>query len=96
MRQLGEGAMRIDRIAALTMVLTMALALALPAAAFPFSYAREHPAACAEAWEKKTMERSSCGSRDFCADLTGSFCAKRIDRNWLGREHGDAEEEAYA
>ena len=29
-------------------------------------------------------------------DLIGSFCTKRIDRNWLGEELGDAEEEAYA
>jgi Transposase len=26
-------------------------------------------------------------------DLSGSFCAKRIDRIWLGRELGHAEEE---
>jgi hypothetical protein len=29
-------------------------------------------------------------------DLTGSFCAKRIDRNWLGKELGHAEEETDA
>jgi hypothetical protein len=29
-------------------------------------------------------------------DLHGSFCTKRIDRNWLGKELGDAEEEADA
>ena len=28
------------------------------------------------------------------SDLTGSFCTKRIDRNWLGKEHCHAEEEA--
>ena len=28
-------------------------------------------------------------------DLIGSFCTKRIDRNWLGKELGDAEEEAH-
>ena len=26
-------------------------------------------------------------------DLTGSFCTKRIDRNWLGKELCHAEEE---
>ena len=29
-------------------------------------------------------------------DLTGSFCTKRIDRNWLGKEQKDAEEETDA
>ena len=29
-------------------------------------------------------------------DLTGFFCTKRIDRNWLGKELGHAEEETYA
>ena len=29
----------------------------------------------------------------FYADLTGSFCTKRIDRNWLGKELCHAEEE---
>jgi hypothetical protein len=30
------------------------------------------------------------------ADLPGSFCTKRIDRNWLGKELGHAEEETSA
>ena len=40
----------------------------LPNAAFalPRSYAREHPAECAEAWAKKTDWRSTCASRAFC------------------------------
>ena len=29
-------------------------------------------------------------------DLIGSFCTKRIDRNWLGKELRDEEEEADA
>ena len=29
-------------------------------------------------------------------DLPGSFCTKRIDRNWLGKELGHAEEETDA
>ena len=29
-------------------------------------------------------------------DLPGSFCTKRIDRNWLGKELGYAEEETDA
>ena len=29
-------------------------------------------------------------------DLHGSFCIKRIDRNWLGKELGDEEKEADA
>ena len=28
-------------------------------------------------------------------DLIGSFCTKRIDRNWLGKELSHAEEETY-
>jgi hypothetical protein len=32
----------------------------------------------------------------FGADLHGSFCTKRIDRNWLGKELGHAEEETSA
>ena len=29
------------------------------------------------------------------ADLTGSFCTKRFDRNWLGKELGYGEEETH-
>ena len=29
-------------------------------------------------------------------DLPGSFCTKRIDRNWLGKDLGHAEEETDA
>ena len=32
----------------------------------------------------------------FSGDLTGSFCTKRDDRNWLGKELRDAEEATYA
>jgi len=61
----------IKRIAAsaIAAILPLALALVLSAAAsaFPTSYAREHPAACAEAWAKQDGNRYACGSRDFCA-----------------------------
>ena len=44
-----------------------ALLPSLPASAHLFNYAHEHPAACADAWEKKDAARSQCGSRAFCA-----------------------------
>ena len=37
------------------------------ASAFPRSYAREHPAECAEAWAKKTNARGICFSAALCA-----------------------------
>lgn len=57
--------MRIIHSAALT---TALLLVALSSAsAFSTSYAREHHAACAEAWAKRDDNRAICGSRDFCA-----------------------------
>lgn len=58
---------KIARIASLALPALLPLVLASSAAAFPVSYAREHPAACAEARAKKDDNRSICGSRDFCA-----------------------------
>ena len=40
--------------------------------------------------QKRSRRRGGAG------DLPGSFCTKRIDRNWLGKELGDAEEETDA
>ena len=34
--------------------------------------------------------------RPYLTDLPGSFCTKRIDRNWLGKDLGHAEEETDA
>jgi len=36
--------------------------------------------------------------RGASSDLHGSFCTKRIDRNWLGKEleHGEEETDAGA
>ena len=55
---------------------------------------------------KRTLETIALGkevqciagkrSYDSVVDLTGSFCTKRIDRNWLGKEQKDAEEETDA
>ncbi|HKU54091.1 MAG TPA: hypothetical protein VJP60_01910 [Rhizomicrobium sp.] len=60
--------MTITRIAGLSIAAPALLLAALSSAsALSTSYAREHPAACAEAWAKKDDSRSICGSRDFCA-----------------------------
>src|SRR5690242_8452048 len=59
------GFMGIARI--LVMVLLAMALLPRAAVALPRSYAQEHPAYCAEAWEKKdTIARSACASRAFC------------------------------
>jgi hypothetical protein len=34
--------------------------------------------------------------RQATSDPNGSFCAKRVDRNWLGMELGHAEDRVYA
>lgn len=49
------------------MTALVAAAIPQPASALPSSYAREHPADCAEAWAKKTNARGICASAEFCA-----------------------------
>lgn len=55
------------KINSILVFVAAALLPALPASAHLSSYAREHPAACADAWAKKDAARSQCGSRAFCA-----------------------------
>ena len=43
---------------------------------------------CRKARRGEFLEEMAHQSDD---DLTGSFCTKRIDRNWLGKEQKDAE-----
>ena len=57
--------MRIMSVAAFGFVAGLSLPNA--ASAMLFSYAREHPDYCAEAWAQKNDGRTYCGSRAFCA-----------------------------
>jgi hypothetical protein len=57
--------MRIMSVAAFGLLAGLSLPNA--ASAMLFSYAREHPDYCAEAWAQKNDGRTYCGSRAFCA-----------------------------
>jgi hypothetical protein len=65
-------------------LLTLGLLIALlinPSAAFSFprSYAREHPAYCAEAWAQRTNARSLCASAAFCTQHRNDDRISRLE-----------------